>query len=567
MTSGTKERSIWPFKKKEKRPALGFWRDNLESLTIAVIMALLIKQFAFEAYAVPTESMEPTIIGRSVGGDRIIANKYIYMMRDPRRWEVVIFQYPLNRSTNYVKRCVGLPDEWLFIRNGDIYTADASLSHGEAQKAATIQRKPDDLQERLFELGQCIPPGERSMKRFRHYWASEKGSTVDIRVDDDEGLVRMNATDHPVTVAFTRPDSQRKRFTGAEPADVPLISNRRNDDYSPMADDCADWQKMLGVKSPATGQGPLAGYDAAVGDVRLMLEVKPETDSGRALLELMDGTHGLPIRLSLAVEGGKRASELLVGEELTPIDFKLPSGDWTEVEFWNVDDRVRVLVDGNEVASVEYSHEPIAPAKIVMGGGKTSDPLYPATTDVGEIPPVQPTHKLPHRNNVTFGFEGGKAVFSEIDLARDTHYTAAARAATDFAIPTDSYLMFGDNSPDSLDARGWKKTRLTVKADEGKEVVWEGDAEGVSDSDGPGHSFTNPFQPELPPHSNTRPYVNPFGEDGSVWFIDNRGNRREIQVEDIVERETLFGHYVHRDLIMARAYFKFWPPLAVGVIR
>lgn len=567
MSQDVNKRGFWPFKKKEKRPSLGFWRDNLESLTVAILMALLIKQFAFEAYAVPTESMEPTIIGRTVGGDRIIANKFIYMMREPERWEVIIFQYPLNRSTNYVKRCVGLPNEWLFIRNGDIYTANSSLEHEAAVAAATIQRKPLDLQECLFDRGQCIPPGERGVNRFRRYWVAEKGAAMDIRIDEDNDAIRMAAGNHAVTVAFTRPDSQKKRFNGVESVEVPLINNRRYDDWSPMAKDIAGWQQMLGIKGPATGGGPAPGYDDGVGDVRLMFEVNPESSDGTVLLEIMDGTHGIPIRLSLAVEGGDGKSILQVGESSIAIDASVPSDEWTAVEFWNVDDRVRVLVDGDEIASEVYSHMPITPAKIIMGGGKTSDPTYPTDPEMGEIPPVQPTHKLPHRNNVIFGFEGGTASFREIDLSRDTFYTAAVRAATDFAIPTRKSLMFGDNSPDSLDARGWKKTRLTYQLDDGTEVVWEGDAEGVSDSDGPGHVFGNPFRPELATHSNTRPYVNPFTENDKIWFIDDRGNRRELQKESVVDRETHFGHYVDRDHIMARAYFKFWPPLAIGVIR
>ncbi len=560
-------RRFWPFKKKEKRPSLGFWRDNIESLTVAILMALLIKQFVFEAYAVPTESMEPTIIGRTVGGDRIIANKFLYMMRDPKRWEVMIFQYPLNRSTNYVKRCVGLPDEWLFIRNGDIYTAEAALDHKAALAAATVERKPNDLQECLFDHGQCIPPGERTVKRFRRYWATEKGSATDIRINEDDEVVRMVASDHAVTVSFTRPDSQKKRFNGSESVDVPLINNRRYDDWSPMATECSSWQQMLGVKGPATGGGPMPGYDDAVGDVRLAFEVNPESSKGSVILEIMDGTHGMPIRLTLGVEGSDEKSVLLVGKKSVALEASIPTDDWTAVEFWNVDDRVRVLIDSDEVASVDYTHAPIEPAAVVMGGGKTSDPAYPSNTEMGEIPPVQPTHKLPHRNNVSFGFDGGSASFREIDLARDTYYTAAARAATDFAIPKRKYLMFGDNSPDSLDARGWKKTRLTYKGEDGKEMVWEGDAEGVSDSDGPGHVFGNPEHPEWATHSNTRPYVNPFTEDGKIWFIDNRGNRRELEKESIVKRETYFGHYVDRDHVMARAYFKFWPPLAIGVIR
>ena len=70
---------------KDKKSTKGFWRENVEALTFAVIMALVIKQFAFEAYKVPTQSMEPTIIGRDLGGSRLIANKFTYMLREPRR--------------------------------------------------------------------------------------------------------------------------------------------------------------------------------------------------------------------------------------------------------------------------------------------------------------------------------------------------------------------------------------------------------------------------------------------------------------------------------------------------
>ena len=100
------------FRRREKAksdlPKRGFWRGNLEAFTVAIVMALVIKTYAFEAFQVPTESMEPTIIGRTPGGDRIIVNKFKYQFDDPARYDIVVFRYPLSRMVNYVKRLVGL---------------------------------------------------------------------------------------------------------------------------------------------------------------------------------------------------------------------------------------------------------------------------------------------------------------------------------------------------------------------------------------------------------------------------------------------------------------------------
>ena len=101
------------------------WRDNIEAMTMAIIMALLLKLFLVEAYQIPSGSMQPTLIGhvssKGVIKDRILADKLSFHFRDPERFEVVIFRYPLNRSKNFVKRIVGMPGEYFRIRDGDLW--------------------------------------------------------------------------------------------------------------------------------------------------------------------------------------------------------------------------------------------------------------------------------------------------------------------------------------------------------------------------------------------------------------------------------------------------------------
>ena len=54
-------------------------------------------------------------------GDRILVSKFTYMLSEPERWDVIVFKYPGNPKQNYIKRLVGLPNETLTLRHGDVY--------------------------------------------------------------------------------------------------------------------------------------------------------------------------------------------------------------------------------------------------------------------------------------------------------------------------------------------------------------------------------------------------------------------------------------------------------------
>ena len=74
--------------------------------------------------------MEKTIMT----GDRLIGNRLAYginlqiggkqickKMRDPKRFDIIIFRYPDDESELYIKRIIGLPGETVEIRDGDVY--------------------------------------------------------------------------------------------------------------------------------------------------------------------------------------------------------------------------------------------------------------------------------------------------------------------------------------------------------------------------------------------------------------------------------------------------------------
>lgn len=140
------------------------WRDNIEAMAMAVIMALVLKCFLVEAYKIPTGSMQPTLMGFEVEGpsgsvgifDRILVDKLSYRLRDPMRWEVVVFQYPLDRSKTFVKRAVGLPGEELRIAHGDLW----SRAHpGEAWQ---ILRRSYGVQAEMWRRLDPLEPEESS---------------------------------------------------------------------------------------------------------------------------------------------------------------------------------------------------------------------------------------------------------------------------------------------------------------------------------------------------------------------------------------------------------------------
>ncbi|MBT7012388.1 MAG: signal peptidase I, partial [Planctomycetes bacterium] len=143
---------------KTKEKATHPIRDQIEMILFAIVMALGLKVFALEAYEIPTGSMQPTLMGcdlldartgqATTSGihDRVLVDKTLFLTRDPERWEVCVFRYPLATSNNYVKRLVGMPGEELWVQQGDIWARD-SIAQGDFK----IQRKPWSVQQHLWK--------------------------------------------------------------------------------------------------------------------------------------------------------------------------------------------------------------------------------------------------------------------------------------------------------------------------------------------------------------------------------------------------------------------------------
>jgi signal peptidase I len=95
---------------------MSLWRDLLESVVLAVVLAALLRMFIIQPFYIPSQSMEPTLLVN----DRIIVNVLLYHFRPPQRGDVVVFRYPLDPSRDFIKRLVAFGGETVEVRDDEL---------------------------------------------------------------------------------------------------------------------------------------------------------------------------------------------------------------------------------------------------------------------------------------------------------------------------------------------------------------------------------------------------------------------------------------------------------------
>src|SRR5512132_16957 len=110
----------------QTRSGLRFAWEWFRSVVVALALFLVIRSFFVEAFKIPTGSMEGTLLV----GDFLLVNKMVYgaevpftkvrlpAVRSPQRGDIIVFQWPLDRTKNFVKRIVGMPGDTVEMRNG-----------------------------------------------------------------------------------------------------------------------------------------------------------------------------------------------------------------------------------------------------------------------------------------------------------------------------------------------------------------------------------------------------------------------------------------------------------------
>ncbi|MCB1155423.1 MAG: signal peptidase I [Deltaproteobacteria bacterium] len=111
-------------------------REYVEVVVTALILALFIRSFVFQAFKIPSGSMIPTLLV----GDHLVVNKFIYGFEvpfmdkkilpfsRPKRGDIIVFKFPNDPSKDFIKRVIGIPGDKIEVRGKQVYVNDEPLA-------------------------------------------------------------------------------------------------------------------------------------------------------------------------------------------------------------------------------------------------------------------------------------------------------------------------------------------------------------------------------------------------------------------------------------------------------
>lgn len=478
----------------DSRPPGHASRESIETIIFVVILVLLLRSFGAEAFAIPTGSMAPTLLGahkdvvcpscgyagpinatsesegdqhggadpliekvdsaicpncRLVldveklgwsGGDRVLVAKSLHAgIMPPKRWDVVVFKCPEfgAAQVNYIKRLIGLPGETIKIEDGDIWV-------GRGDGAYAIARKPVRamMAESRLVFDNNYLPSDIKRRELASRWTPDSPKNWTIA---DDGRTFTCSRDAMAWLTYRHRVGLARRDDRDEVFPPQLIT---------------DFESYNSDNYPKPGRSCLDGA-CWVGDLMLAMRVEAAKSVGEVAIELGEGTRRYRCALNL---GTRRVALAQNGVELAATEYaSLPSGPF-DLRFANVDDRLTVWVDD----------------RLVFGEGI-------------DVAPPRPEERGPRPEDlapVRVGVAGGGASLSRLSLWRDTFYRKSARdaeMATDypnlapvkslatwrerhwlglkatFTLEPDEFFCLGDNSPCSFDGREWRRTQFVSR--------------------------------------------------------------------------------------------------------
>ncbi len=551
---------------REQQQRQGSGRETVESVVIAFVLAFLFRTFEAEAFVIPTGSMAPTLMGRhkevacsecgwlfTIGytedsgstplsegicpncrfinrvadqpafkGDRILVLKALYdlpgfvpgSLREPKRWDVVVFKFPEEPQINYIKRLVGLPNEELNIHYGNIFTR--TRRDGEF----TIARKSPAKQRVMRML--VFDNNHQSPNWKSHGWAARwQPETDESWRESDSG----KSFEFPPSAAAT---ANGDAWTRLEYHHFPREWGEPRSTTAPP-------REQLVTDFYAYNAGMNDGYFRDfvgsppphwVGDLSLDARLDVREATGKVRLELVEAGDRFICEFDLD-SGECRLLRRAAGEsEPTPLTEPARNairrtGKYA-VSFSNIDDRLTVWVDNRLVFNDGHDYD----------GAKLGAPQRPTEAD------LRPAAVAVHGANVRV---------SDLVLYRDIYYTHGSGSGSGpeyygltngedtLSTPSlwspiesaeisrfeplgpDNFMMCGDNSPRSKDGRLWE--------------------------------------------AGARHWVRQLAREQADTFdlIEADRLRDEIATRPGGQVVLADRHVVHRDLLIGRAFYIYWP--------
>jgi len=121
-----------------------------KSLLIALVLALLIRQFVFAIFMVDGESMVPTLENE----ERLVVNKIVYNLHKPEYGDILVFKFPGDQTKDYIKRVIGLPGDKIEIHDFKVFRNGQEVEEDYiAEPTGTINKVFEVPEGAVFVLG------------------------------------------------------------------------------------------------------------------------------------------------------------------------------------------------------------------------------------------------------------------------------------------------------------------------------------------------------------------------------------------------------------------------------
>jgi signal peptidase I len=141
------------------------WPGSVQSLLTTVVIAVFVITFVVQAFQIPSESMENTLLI----GDYLLVNKLCYgggglgdhilPYRPVERGDIIVFHYPVNPSQHFVKRVVGVPGDRIRLIDGIVYVRGVRLNEPYVRHSS---RTHDAFRDNFPRLGVAVPEVTKS---------------------------------------------------------------------------------------------------------------------------------------------------------------------------------------------------------------------------------------------------------------------------------------------------------------------------------------------------------------------------------------------------------------------